>query len=232
MKHVVTIILFLSIYFSINAKGITVSEEDSVTKKLLKCKDVVEVVVKSSLYSDFSKVYVKLTNNRYLEFDYVKSSLKNNDIVLKMIDDIVPLNMTYEISLKGGIDYHNDCLSYRPIYLENLNYYLKKIKNIQDIINNYQEVYAFVQNLGEFPQSFQGKTYRFSNSSLDLSDWESYKSDFHYYNEKWRTYNKLFKISKTDYNNYVRKTMSKEYYINFLRWNYFEESECLYLPEE
>lgn len=199
--------------------------ERRMKKKLLKCKDVVDVDVKMSWYLLNANVYVKLTDNRYLELRYVNSNLKNKDIDIRMIGDVIPLNVTYKISVKGGADYHEDHLRYHPISLGNLNYYLKKIKTVQDIINNYQVVYEFIQELGDFPQDFQGITYTISDSSLNLSDWESFKSDFHYYDDKWRTYNKFFKISKANYNDFVRKTIPEEYRINFLRCNYFEESD-------
>ncbi len=199
--------------------------ERRMKKKLLKCKDVVDVDVKMSWYWLNAKVCVQLTDNRYLEFRYVKSNLKNEDVEIRMIGNIVPLNITYKISGKGGIDCHEDHLRNYSINLENLHFYLKKIKSVQDIINNYQEVYEFIQKLGDFPQDFNGKTYEISDSSLKLFDWKSYKSDFYYYDSKQRQYNKFFKISKTDYNDFVKTNISKENHVNFIRWNYFEESE-------
>lgn len=209
--------------------------EQKMKKKLLKCKGVVDVDVKMSWYRLNAKVCVKLTDNRYLEFQFVKSNLKNKNITIRMIGDIVPLNITYRISGRGGIDTYKGHLSNNAISLDNLNFYLKKIKNVKDIINNYQEVYKFIQKLGDFPQNFQGKTHEISDSSLNsplnLSDWESYKSDFYYYDERWNRYNKFFKISKTDYNDFVRKTMPKDIHVNFIRWNYFEEPEPMFSDE-
>ena len=174
------------------------TEEENMKSRLLKCKDVVDVVVKNPRSADEIKaeVYVYLTNDRILKFDAVHYSMKNNSLRLYTIGNERPWAIYYEYcarrsTIKSG--HHEDWLRGDSFTLKDINHFFPEISSVPDVINNYDMLYEFVSNLNEHPTGYF-KKYEFdSYDQMDLSDWESLDSGYAYYDKGTQSYIKLFK---------------------------------------
>ncbi|MBO4727502.1 MAG: hypothetical protein J5631_03645 [Spirochaetaceae bacterium] len=187
------------------------SEERTMKKKILKCKDVVEVVIKTRQdVSDCrAKIYIKLTNDRYLEFNHVKYSSKskmdNFNLEIIQIGNIIPICISYKMmhhGSKDNPDYHYDVLDCNNVYLSDISNFCPEIQTLEDVVNNYEMICEFIQKLSNFPEEFQPKSYKLYEKGFDLQDWKSYKTDYSYYNEFDKSYRKIFKFYVSDYNDW------------------------------
>lgn len=144
--------------------------------ELLKCKDVVDVVVKipDSLMYINAEVYVYLTNDRYLKFSCVDYKMKDPEMYFSRIGNIMPWTCYYEHHRRS-----NDELGGRMATLADLKHFFPKVKSVKDVINNYDEVYELISSLNEKPENYH-KKYDFDINApdkMDLSDWDKLESE-------------------------------------------------------
>lgn len=235
MKKIILVLLLLcNVFFLSFARGLFEEPETIIKKKLLKCKDVVDVEVETYSFVEFLRIYVKLTDDRYIEFGSVDYSLCNKELTIIAMNDIVPMDIYYEVKVQGRTDlpdYHMDNLSYQAVSLEDINHYFRKTKSIQDIINNFDQIYRFINSFSVFPQTFKGKNYKLYDTNLDFSDWDLYESDYQYIltsnRYHGRQYKKFYKLTMDEYNEllFIGKGKNNPAYNYDFRRNYFKEKE-------
>lgn len=175
------------------------TEEQNMRNRLLKCKDVIDVVVKNPRSADEIKadVIVYLTNDRILKFSAVHYSMKNNSLRLYTIGNERPWKIYYDYcasrsTIKPG--HHEDRLTGEFFTLKDIHYFFPKISSVPDVINNYDTLYEFVSKLNENPENCYTEYEFDSYNQMDLSDWEALDSDYAYYDKETQRYIKLFKM--------------------------------------
>ena len=176
------------------------TEEENMKSRLLKCKDVVDVVVKNPRSADEIKadITVYLTNDRILKFGCVHYNLRNKTMKFYTIGNEHTWKVYYDYCVSKNYNkpgYHKDRLTGEPFTLKDINRFFPEISSVSDVINNYDMLYEFVSNLSEDSDDYF-KEYEFDSfNQIDLSDWKSLDSEYAYYDKETQRYIKLFKMN-------------------------------------
>lgn len=162
--------LFVFLYFILG--DFPEAQEKRMRNRLLKCKDVVDVVVRNPLGADEIKaaVDIYITNGRSLRFSCVHYDMNNKSMHFWKIQNESPLICVF----------HKDILTFDSFNMKDVTYFFPKIKTVQNVIDNYDMLYEVISNLYEL--------------SDDVSDWESIDSDYTYYDKETQSYRKLCKM--------------------------------------
>ncbi len=146
-------------------KSLTIGNEEYVRREIMKCKDVEYVeVIPRNMYrgDDLYRIYVYLTDNRYIAFANVflecfldNKEIKGISILLWQINEKFPViqyyypkefeknRVRYCSSSRGGLE-----ISQIKEVFQNINF---NNNNILEIINNFDTIYDSVKDLPEFP---------------------------------------------------------------------------------
>ncbi len=174
--------LFVFLYFILG--DFPEAQEKRMRNRLLKCKDVVDVVVRNPLGADEIKadVTVYLINNRKLEFGCVHYDMNNKSMWFYQIGNELTRKICYDYRANRSTnkpDCHTDSLSSTYYRLKDITHFFPEIKSVKDVIENYDMLYEVISNLNELPDN--------------TTNWKAFESDYVYYDEKTQNYIKLSK---------------------------------------
>ena len=165
--------------------------EEIISKKILKCKDVVDVKVKEhGSEQSRADIEITLTNGRFLVLSSYGIHLRSENLWIKKIGDIVPIEFEYSIS-QGTIDASRRQISLGLVAFtaSKLKYFDSEIKSIKDIsalINNYDLIYSSFSHLSDADENFPCVSYWETTSETEIRCelWEKMENPYFYKTEK------------------------------------------------
>ncbi len=179
--------------------------EEIITKKILKCKDVINVKVNEhGMEQSRADIEVTLTNGRSLILSSYGIHLRLENLWIRRIGDIVPVEFEYRISkYKGNSRMISlGIINFNASYFKYLDQKLNCIKDITTLINNYDLIYSEFSKLPSADETFPCIAYWDSSYDKEIycEAWEQMKNPYFYKTEK--AGGKFYKMTIHDYNNY------------------------------
>ncbi|MDD6486444.1 MAG: hypothetical protein PUF61_05820 [Spirochaetales bacterium] len=181
--------------------------EEIISKKILKCKDVVDVKVKEhGSEQSRADIEITLTNGRFLVLSSYGIHLRSENLWIKKIGDIVPIEFGYDMPQRN-IDGSRRMISLGIIAFsvsdfEYLDNEVKSIKDISTLINNYDLVYFAFSHLPDADENFPCVSYWETTSETEIRCelWEKMENPYFYKTEN--NGGKFYKMTEEALNKY------------------------------
>ena len=179
--------------------------EEIISKKILRCKDVVDVKVNEhGMEQSRADIEVTLTNGRSLILSSYGIHLRLENLWIRKIGDIVPVNLRYHTPKYNGNSrmISLGIINFNASYFKYLDQKLKCVKDITTLINNYDLIYSEFSKLPVADENIPLISYWDSSYDKEIycEAWEQMENPYFYKTEK--AGGKFYKMTIHDYNNY------------------------------
>ena len=181
--------------------------EEIITKKILKCKDVVDVKVKEH-GDEVSKATIQITfsNDRLLVLESYGIHLKLEGISIVKIDEFIPAVFGYSSYIKAGNSSEIRLwIAYlQAVQIKYLDKKLESVNNISALLENFELIYEIFSKLPEAYEYFPKYIYGNTNKSENYYPaWEQMKNPYFYKTETEG--GKFYKMTEEAFSKYRAK---------------------------
>ena len=180
--------------------------EEIITRRILKCKDVVDVNVKEH-GTGISKatITITLTNDRVLVLESFGIRLKLDKLYIIKIGEFVPITFIYSVQPDENLNSRLISLGFAWFKASNIKYLdskLKSIKNIESLIKNYDLIYSSLPESDETLPSF-AYWEPIDGNEIYCEEWEKLENPYFY---KTKTEGgKFYKMTEEAFSIYSKK---------------------------
>lgn len=181
--------------------------EEIISKKILKCKDVVDVQVKEH-GDEVSKATIQITfsNGRLLVLESRGIRLKLEEICIVKIDDFIPVIFGYSSYVKtdNSSEIRLWITYLKASQIKYLDRKLKTVNNISDLLENYDLFYEIFSKFPEANEDFPKYAYINTNKKeIYHPAWEEMENPYFYKTETKG--GKFYKMTEEAFNKYFMK---------------------------
>lgn len=183
--------------------------EEIITKKILKCKDVVDVKVKEH-GDEVSKatIAITLTNDRVLVLESYGIRLKLEKLYILKLGDVVPVMLGYRTPTSHASGVKSITFGIFRLKGANIKYLdkkLKSVKHISDLIENYDLIYNLYSDFPEANENFPKISYDDATCEDEIycELWEEIDNP-HFYKTETEG-GKFYKMTEESFSKYREK---------------------------